>query len=95
MCVPSAPSPAVGLVVVQLLICLPRQMVRAICLAYWPYSFTDHPPQLSVSILLEGTRSLSVGKKPPQGHISLVCLYITQASTWNARGLDEACGMND
>lgn len=52
-------------------------------------------PQLSVFILLEGTRSLSVGEKPPQGHISLVCLYITRAGTWNAIGLDEACGMND
>lgn len=52
-------------------------------------------PQLSVSILLEGTRSPSVGEKPLQGHISLVCLYITQAGTWNASGLYEACGMND
>ena len=60
-----------------------------------PSDGESHLPCLSVSILLEGTRSLSVGEKPPQGHISLVCLCITWASTWDAIGLDEACGMTD
>lgn len=31
----------------------PRQTVRAICLAYWPYSFTDHPPSCQSPSFLE------------------------------------------
>ena len=94
LCVPSAPSPTVGLVTLSS--CSSASPVR-----WWePSALLVGPrasltPQLSVSILLEGTRSPSVGEKPPQGHISLVCLCITWASTWDAIGLDEACGMND